>query len=522
LTEGLVAKRMSERFKAESVARGTVYLLIMNVVNYAVALLFYVVLARVVSKADVGFLSFMMLSMAAFNTLTLLALNSAVVKYVAEFVGSGKDGLAAVVAGKAFRAVLFASVPAIVVAFAVISVGNVFRLDAAHVYMVLGMMCTGFVINLTSYYGGVMYGLGMYFVVTVQNVLYTVLTQPLALLLAWLGYGLGGVAVGYLVGSLVCLGYSVIALRGKLEKPDGAFSYGELFSYSWPLYANGLIGLWSGWLSLLVLQLMVGNLSLTGVYYLITSGAGFLGILWSSVSSALFPAMSARLGNGDDLSGLRQWLEGSLRVINILVIPASVALACVAPTALTIAYGAYYVQGALPFSLVVVVAIFSAYSSIFGAVLLSSGKTLQVAYIGGFSALLGTVLAPLLTKWFSITGAVLSTVSMTLGAFFLGYFFVRRVVNFGLDRYSIRRSLLMTLCSAPFLLGADASMRSIGLDAAYVAALDLVLFIALGATNMILWKPFTLGDAQVVEKAMPSGLGKARSLLRHCAKQVEA
>jgi O-antigen/teichoic acid export membrane protein len=521
LTEGLAAKRMSERFKAGSVARGTVYLLIMNVVNYVVALLFYVVLARVLSRADVGFLSFMMLSMTAFNTLTLLALNSAVVKYVAEFTAAGKDGLAAVVAGKAFRAILFASVPAIMVAFAVISVGNVFSLDAVHAYAVFGMVCTGFVINLTSYYGGIMFGLGMYFVVTVQNVLYTVLSQFLGLLLAWLGYGLDGVSVGFLVGALVCLCYSVVVLRGRLVKPEGAFSYGELFSYSGPLYASGLIGLWSGWVSLLFLQLVVGSLSLTGVYYLVTGGAGFLGILWSSVSSALFPAMSAQLGNGNDLSGFREWLEGSLRMINILVIPTSVALACVAPTALRIAYGAYYVQGALAFSLVVAVAIFSAYSSIFGAVLLSSGKTVQVAYIGGFSALLGTVLAPLLAKWFSVTGAVLSTVSMTLGAFFLGYFFVRRVVNFGLDGYSIRRSVLMTLCLAPVLLGADVLMRSIGLNEAYVAASDLILFIALGAANMVLWKPFTLEDVEVVEKAMPSGLGKARSLLRHCAKQLK-
>jgi O-antigen/teichoic acid export membrane protein len=231
--------------------------------------------------------------------------------------------------------------------------------------------------------------------------------------------------------------------------------------------------------------------------------------------------MSAQLGNGNDLSGFRQWLEGSLRVINILVIPVSVTFACVAPTALRIAYGAYYVQGALPFAMVISVAIFTAYSSIFGAVLMSSGKTLQVAYIGGFSALLGTVLAPLLTKWLSITGAVLSTVSMTLGAFFLGYFFVRRVVDFGLDRYSINRSVLMTLCLAPFLLVADVLMRSIGLYAGYVAVSDFVLFVALAATNMILWKPFSLDDVQVMEKALPSGFSKMRSFLRHCAKQAK-
>jgi O-antigen/teichoic acid export membrane protein len=511
---------MSERFNAERVARGTVYLLIMNVVNYIVLFLFYAFVARVLSKADVGFLSFMMLAMTAFNTLTLLALNSAVVKYVAEFAGSGKDSLASLVAGKAFRAILSVSTPAILVAFGVVSVGNVFRLSEARAYAVLGMVCAGFVINLTSYYGGVMYGFGMYLAVTVQNVVFTVLSRFLGLLLAWLGYGLGGVSVGFLIGALACLFYSVVVLRGRLVKPEGVFSYGELFSYSWPLYMSGLIGLWSGWVSLVVLQLIVGSLSLTGVYYLVTSGAGFLGILWSSVASALFPAMSARLGDGNGLSGFRTWLEGSLRVINTVVLPTSLALACVAPTALAIVYGASYVEGAVPFAIVVVVAIFSAYSSIYGTMLQSAGRTIQVAYIGVISALMGTFLAPLLTTWFSITGAVLSTVAMTFVGFFLGYHFVRRVVDFKLDAYSIKHSLLVALCVAPVLLVVDVLMRGFGSNAVYLAGLDFVLFLVLGVANLVFWKPFTLEDVEVIQKAMPSSFSRLSSLLRRCARQA--
>lgn len=92
-------------------------------------------------------------------------------------------------------------------------------------------------------------------------------------------------------------------------------------------------------------------------------------------------------------------------------------------------------------------------------------------------------------------------------------------MNFRLDGYSIRRSVMVTLCLAPVLLGADVLMRSIGLNAVYAAALDFVLFIALGAANMVYWKPFILGDVRVIEKAIPSSLGKLSSLLRHCAKQ---
>jgi hypothetical protein len=71
------------------------------------------------------------------------------------------------------------------------------------------------------------------------------------------------------------------------------------------------------------------------------------------------------------------------------------------------------------------------------------------------------------------------------------------------------------------LLSADALMRSYSLHVVYIALLDFVLFLAWGIANLVFWKPFTLGDVEVIQKAMPSSLGKISSLLRRCTKQVE-
>jgi hypothetical protein len=108
---------------------------------------------------------------------------------------------------------------------------------------------------------------------------------------------------------------------------------------------------------------------------------------------------------------------------------------------------------------------------------------------------------------------------MTLCGFFLGYLFVRRVVNFMVDRYSIKRSFMVALCLAPVLLGADVLMRSYGLNAVYVAVSDFVLFLVWGVANLVFWKPFILEDVEVMEKAMPPSLGKIFSLLRRCGKK---
>lgn len=511
---------MDERFKAESVARGSIYLLMMTALNYALASLFYMVLPRLLSKGEVGFLSFLMFSMLVFNALTLLALNAAVIKYVAEFAGRGENALASLAASKALKLILLASTPALVLAFAVVLTGKVFPLEAEQVYAVLCMIGAGFILDLTNYYGAVMFGLGMYSTVTVQNVIFSGSSRFLGLLLAYLGYGLVGVSVGFLTGALICLSYSVTALRGRLERPRGVFPYGKLLSYSLPLYVNGLIGLGLGWADLLVLQLMVGSLPLTGVYYLVTAGASALSVLWAPMASALFPAMSARHGSANPLE-LRWVLEASLRVISVLVIPVSAALASISPTAITIAYGEGYAVGALPFSMVSLMAVFAAYSSMFTTLLQSVGRTPQVAYVGGASLLVGTGLALTLAKPLSLIGVALSRMLTTLTAFLLGYRFARGVVKFRFDSYSVKRSLMVALCSASILLVADTLMRGQGLKPAYAALLDVTLFIALGMANLLAWKPLTLKDVEVIEKAIPLSLGKTFSLLRHCAKRVE-
>ncbi|MEM3833353.1 MAG: oligosaccharide flippase family protein [Thermoprotei archaeon] len=395
--------------------------------------------------------------------------------------------------------------------------GDFFQLEVWKVYAVLCMISVGFVLDLTNYYGALMFGLGMYSTVMAQNVIFSCSSRVLGLLFAYLGHGLVGVSAGFLAGALLCLSYSMSIVKGKLKEPYGVFPYGKLLSYSLPLYAYGLIGLGLTWADLLVLQLMAGSLPLTGVYYLVTASTNVLSVLWSPIASALFPAMSAH-GSANSL-GLKEAVEQSLRVITALVMPISMALVSASATAIAIAYGEDYLPGALPFSLVAAVAVFAAYSSIFTTLLQSVGKTLEVAYIGGLSMLSGISLALILVKYFNLIGVALGRILMTLTAFALSYRFARKIVNFTFDGYSIKRSLMVTLCTAPILLGMDALMRVQHLQLVYTAIVDVALFVTLGVASLLFWKPLTLSDVEVIEKAMPPSLGKVLSLLRCGAKQ---
>jgi O-antigen/teichoic acid export membrane protein len=84
----------------------------MNAIQYATAFIFYVVVARVLSPSEVGSFSLLLMVMAVFNTLTLLALNNAVIKYVSESLGRGDEEKAWACSRKALKLMLSVAVPA--------------------------------------------------------------------------------------------------------------------------------------------------------------------------------------------------------------------------------------------------------------------------------------------------------------------------------------------------------------------------------------------------------------------------
>jgi O-antigen/teichoic acid export membrane protein len=104
--------------KAEGLASGTFYLTVMQASQYAAAFAFYVVVARILSPSEVGSFSLLLMVLAVFNTLTLLALNNAAMKYVSESMGAGDAQRAASASSKAFRPIVGLSPPALALGLA--------------------------------------------------------------------------------------------------------------------------------------------------------------------------------------------------------------------------------------------------------------------------------------------------------------------------------------------------------------------------------------------------------------------
>ena len=219
----------------------------MQVVLYAVAFLFYVILARLLSPADIGSLSLLLSVMAVYNTWTMLALNNAATKLISEHSSKGEDGLASSAAKDIFRLTMVISVPSPLRFLCSLDcLGGV--AGVGFFWSCAAILSAGFVTNLTLYFGSVMYGLSLFEQIAYQSIIFNLFSRLPALFLAYLGLGVFGVASGYLVGSVICLVFSLLILRGKLKRTGKDCScFRKIVSFSLPIYVNNMLVLAQGW-----------------------------------------------------------------------------------------------------------------------------------------------------------------------------------------------------------------------------------------------------------------------------------
>jgi O-antigen/teichoic acid export membrane protein len=359
-----------------NVARGTAYITGQQVIVYLTYFLFYVIITRVLSKADVGAVSLLAATMAVFNTATQLALPQAATRYMSRHLGAEERPLAGSVAKTTLRLTLLIAVPLALAALPFAPLINTFLFPSGQNYTSAVMLTflTGVVIDVYLLYGAYFLGAGMYAEYAYQTILYIPLSRGLGVALALLGHGVLGIIAGWAVGGFAAIALSVVFWRNKLPQPRN-YPVKPLLAFTLPLFAATLISLGQQWGDVGIIQFRLGQLATTGGYYIVISSVGFLSALWFPVANALYPSLSAAHARGDR-NGMDNSLSLSFRLTNLAVLPLGAAVAAVASTALYVYGGSYAsIQETIPFAILTITTVFQAQSAILTTTLQALGKT---------------------------------------------------------------------------------------------------------------------------------------------------
>jgi len=502
--------------QSSKAARGTLYLTIQQLTIYLAALIFYAGLARFITQAEVGLWSILTASTAVFTTLTLLGLPVAIQKYVSENCGRGDLGSAASISRLGFRIVALSTLPALTVVLLLSpSLSTLILGGAEYTIPFILVLSTSAILNFTALYGADMLGLGMYLQVAVQNLAFILISKATGLALAYSGYGLHGLASGWLIGALSCLILSIYLMRRKLPKPTKHLGelYGTVFRYSYPVWILAIIGLAQGWADITILYAMTGRAALTGIYYLASAGATLLAIFWIAISMVILPLMSsevARVGK----QALPVIYNASSRLLNLLILPIGASLAAISPTAIRIAYGPAYIEGAAPFALLTATAILPAYLAINTSTLQAIAETKVLAKIGAASAIIDIALVAVLVKPLGANGAALARTAMFLTAFILMQKTLALKAQIKIDLSHFARTMALAAIVALPLAAIDYTLTyPYPINPITRLILEGISFLTVYTISLRLFKIVERGDLELLKKALPHQLEKILKML---------
>ncbi len=428
-----------------NVARGTAYITGQQVIVYLTYFLFYVIIARVLTKGEVGAVSLLAATMAVFNTVTQLALPQAATRYISRHLGTEERPLAGSVAKTTLRLTLLIAVPIALVAIPLSPIVNslVFPPGENYALELSVTFLVGLVIDLYLLYGAYFLGAGMYAEYAYQTILYIPLSRGLGVALALLGLRVLGIIVGWGVGGVAAIILSVLLWRNHLPQPRH-YPLRPLLAFTLPLFAATLITLGQQWGDVGIIQFRLGQLATTGGYYIIISSVGFISAFWFPVANALFPALSAAHGR-DDREGVASRLAWAFRLTNLAVLPLGVSVAAVASTALIVAYGDPYAVDAVPFAILTITTIFQAQSAILTTALQAVGRTRVLLWV----TMTATVVD---LAWVWFLAPILGTTAGAIG----------RALLYGSTVYLAYRALLPEVKTQPFNGFAKAGILALG------------------------------------------------------------
>ncbi len=356
------------------VARGTAYIAVQNALQYVTSLLFYVAASRILTTEDVGRITLLNFTLTAFNVLTTFSIPVASAKFISESVGRGRFDEASAASRTALTLVLAISLPSLILASASSPwLSDTYFGTGGGAALFLITFASAFLLNLTTLYGAEMRGLGMFAEMAAANIAFFLSSRLIGIILAWIGHGVLGVVSGWLTGAVICLIISRYLLRGRLQA-EGAKPFPKrlMINYSYPVFAHTATGFIQSWADVVILYAMTSDLAMEATYYLAAAGSTVLSILWMALSMTVLPAISARHGRGEGIGDLT---EASTRLLNLTVMPIGLCLAAASRSAVTLAYGADYAKGAMPFAILTATSIIQAYLALFVATLEGIGET---------------------------------------------------------------------------------------------------------------------------------------------------
>lgn len=388
---------MTDVRPAVHVARGASFLFIQSLVTSIVGAVGFGIIARLMTKTEMGVYVTLSLVFALAQIGASFALPGAAIKFIAELRGQNEQKG---VAGVVFQIFRFAFIASIVFGSLVFlfSTQICYLLTKTTGYsdvfkiLAIDLVFSGVLPSLN----GIMIGLQKMKELAGLNIVAYTISKVLSIAFLLVNLGLWGVMLGWLIGDLCgFLLFSSYILR-SFGMPSFGFSLKRILGFSWPIYLSSWAGFGYSWFDRALLVAYV-PLADVGVYNVAATAFGVMVSIPSAISTALFPQYSELQGR-DGMRSLEKAVKTASRYVCYIVVPLAVGLAATAYPAISLFAGRAYEMGASQLAILslfgAATCISAALSDIFSIAERTKVSALLTSIVVSISIFLGFLLLP--------------------------------------------------------------------------------------------------------------------------------
>lgn len=488
---------------------GALRLTLANASQYMIMALFYMIVTKTnaLTQTDIGTLSLLTFLASTFTILTMFALPTALTKFTSEKLGKNQKEEAIATQKTIIKTVFILSITGFIVAvFLSQLISQQLWNNTEYIIILILTFTYSFLGNIRKLCDSIFSTLYLFGEIASITIIFVISSRVIAIILIFLKMGVTGVIIGYIFGLIIALSLALKFLRGKLPKTPKKVPLKPILSYSFPLFLTHITSLILHWADIVIITALTGDLSLTGVYFITISSVGMLSMLYVPMMTTIFPALSAHHGLQKPES-ISKILKITSRIIIYILFPACIALAIIAPTALTFFYGSTYAIGAIPLAILSITRIIMGLALPFATTLTAIGKTRQILKINILAATSLILMLLLLVPLLETTGAAFAHLITQIMFLALAIYLLKKEIKIRLDKEALWKSAVSITAFIPFLIAIELTL-STKLSTIQTLGLEMLTAVAIYTFSLYSLKALNRQDFQLIRQALPKFLTK--------------
>lgn len=467
------------------------------------------------------------------QTFGTLAIQSAAVKYIAQFIAQDDFEKARAVVTRVLQTVLVTSTVAFLALFFSAEPLSVLMLGATTSALLIRLIavCAVFAIiyiEVAGFLQGMQRIRDAAFMGLVSSIISALVGVPLLVS----GWGLYGVVIGWTMGFLTASITGLIITAKQLGILGKPFPFRPLFGFSFPLYASSCIGFFVSWIDQLFLvsytSLIYGTAEgqrILGIYSVAIRASVVPTLFSSAVVAALFPQLSALYAK-QGLNSLREAFRVSTRYAVLIGFPLIVGLATLAYPMVILFGGWQYIDAVEPLIIVSLAALVGTLGIAVGPILLTLERTAFASILSVVSIALSISLSysALVIFKLGMNGVAWARTFAAVIGLALSLYVLTRYMSISFDKEALWKASLASAFLVIVVIALDLVRRLLSPNSyqflvihrhllpIYVAVAGLVYSLAL-----IRLKAIKTQDVELIEQYLPSKLKRVASWLERFA-----